>query len=173
MTTTPQPAEPTAPPERAWQIATAVLAVMCLTLLVITFVLRARADQAVQSEQRAVDAMAELEQSNAELGSRNDTLLNQLSVSNERLAEVINELGLPASALKVSEAQIRRAVAAQQAAGNARERQAAEAQTARLCAAATLRALGEVHAGPDIESGSDEAVSTLTAALPACQKALG
>ena len=53
----PTAAETERDPRRPWQIAVAVLAVFALTMLVITVVLRMRADEAVSARQDAVAAM--------------------------------------------------------------------------------------------------------------------
>ena len=177
----PTAAETERDPRRPWQIAVAVLAVFALTMLVITVVLRMRADEAVSARQDAVAAMEGLQSENAQLASRNEQLLTQLSASNERLADIIARLddtGLGAADEDVAEQ-----VAAQRAAERAADRRGAgpreqvvvlrtQLRNAQTCAAGALQALAQVHAGPDIESGSAQAASTLEAVLPACRAGL-
>lgn len=168
-------------PRRPWQVAVAVLAVLALTLLVITLVLRVRADEAVRARQDAVAAFEQLQAENAQLATRNEQLLTQLSASNERLADLVarvDDAGLGAADVDVAEQ-----VAAQRAAERAADRPGAgvrdqvavlraQLRNAQTCAAGALQALAQVHAGPDIDSGSAQAASTLQAVLPACRAGL-
>ena len=167
-------------PRRPWQIAVAVLAVLTLTMLVINLVLRARTDQAVTKEQEAVAALEGLRTENAELASRNEQLLTQLSASNELLAGIVARVDGTGAA----DANVARQVAAQRAAERAAARRGAGAReqaavlrallrNAQICAAGALQALSQVHAGPDIDSGSTQAAATLEAVLPACRAGLG
>ena len=108
-------------PRRPWQIAVAVLAILTLTMLIINLVLRARADQAVTKEQEAVAALEGLRSENAELASRNEQLLTQLSASNELLAGIVARIDGAGAA----DANVSRQVAAQRAAERAAARRGA------------------------------------------------
>jgi hypothetical protein len=167
-------------PRRPWQIAVAVLAILTLTMLIINLVLRARADQAVTKEQEAVAALEGLRSENAELASRNEQLLTQLSASNELLAGIVARIDGAGAA----DANVSRQVAAQKAAERAAARRGAGAReqvavlraqlrNAQTCAAGALQALAQVHSGPDIDSGSTQAAATLEAVLQACRAGLG
>jgi septal ring factor EnvC (AmiA/AmiB activator) len=166
-------------PRRPWQIAVAVLAVVTLTMLIINLVLRSRADQAVTTRDEAVAAVEQLRSENAELATRNEQLLTQLSASNERLADIVARVDGGGAA----DANVSRQVAAQKAAERAAARRGAgpreqvavlraQLRNAQTCAAGALQALAQVHAGPDIDSGSSEAAATLEAVLPACRAGL-
>ena len=63
-------------------------------------------------------------------------------------------------------------VAAQRAAKKALAKAQAQLRNAQTCAAGALLALSQVHSGPDVESGSDEAAATLESVLPACRAGL-
>ncbi|MGB3013217.1 MAG: hypothetical protein WBB41_01240, partial [Candidatus Nanopelagicales bacterium] len=123
---------------------------------------------------------------NAVLTTRSEQLLTQLSTSNERLAELISRLNLTNRQLAAADADVQTQVTAQRAAARAADRadnglQRARAQAAALraqlrnaqtCSAAAITALGQIHSGPDIESGADEAAATLESVLPACRAGL-
>ncbi|MEZ5157710.1 MAG: hypothetical protein R2687_02645 [Candidatus Nanopelagicales bacterium] len=170
---------------RRWQIAAVVLALVALTLLIINVVLRARVDSAAASEAAAV-AAAELQKENTQLSSRSEQLLTQLSTSGERLADLTSRLNLTDRQLAAADADVQSQVAAQRAAARAADRadsgvRQARAQAAALraqlrnaqtCSAAAIKALAQIHSGPDIESGADEAAATLESVLPACRAGL-
>ncbi len=176
---------PGAPRVNRWQAAALLLGVVATALLIINFVLRARVDEAVEAKAEAVTAAERLTTDNADLAARNEQLLTQLSASNERLSELVTRLSLTKKQLSVADADVARQVAAQKAAQRAvsradsqvqkaRARQAAaEAQlrNAQTCSAAGIKALSQIHAGPDIESGAEQAAVTLESALPACRAA--
>lgn len=157
---------PAADPARAWKAATAVLAVLALTLLVSTAVLRARADSAVQRAERAV---AEADAARAEAAAqtdRNERIFEQMSAASERMAEALAQLPNRG----VSEAAVRKAVAdATRAKAGARE----QTRVSQLCAQALVQALRETYAGADVESGAREALAEVAVAEPACRVALG
>jgi chromosome segregation ATPase len=168
-------------PLRRWQIAVAVLAVLSVTLLLITVILRTRADAAVEERDEAVARAETAGADVAQLQRRNEQLLTQLSTSNERLTELTGQF--TSQQLAAADRDVRRQVAAQQAAERAatRPRAGVRAQTAALraqlrnaqtCAAGTLLAMSQIHAGADVESGSDEAAATLESVLPACRAGL-
>lgn len=168
-------------PRRPWQIAVAVLAVVTLTMLIINLVLRSRADQAVTTKDEAVAALEQLRAENAELASRNEQLLTQLSASNERLADIVGRVD--SAGRGAADTNVAKQVAAQRAAERAAARRGAgpreqavalraQLRNAQTCAAGALQALAQVHAGPDIDSGSSEAAATLEAVLPACRAGL-
>lgn len=171
---------------RRWQIATAIAGLLALTLLIINVVLRVRLDDAVESQSQAVAAAETLRGENAELTSRTEELLNQLSTSNERLTGLVSQLNASKKQLAAADANVRRQVAAQTAAERAAERATsgarqqrartvalqAQLRNAQTCSAATIRALAQIHAGADIESGADEAAATLQGVLPACRAGL-
>lgn len=169
-------------PLRKWRIAVAVLALLSLTLFIINLVLRARADTAVAQRNEAVTAADQAKADAGTLQRRNDELLTQLSTSNERLTELTASLQLTDKQLAAADADVAKQVAAQQRAAAAAQRaqsasaraSALEAQlrNAQTCSAAAILAFGQIHAGPDIDSGSDEASDTLQAALPACKAGL-
>ncbi len=173
-------------PRRPWQIAVAVLGVLTLTLLIINVVLRTRADSAVRSENEAVAAAEELRAQTAQLSARSEELLTQLSTSNERLAEVTGRLNLTEEQVAAADANVNKQVAAQRAAerelrqadGGLRRARAevaalqAQLRNAQTCSAAAIAALAQIHSGPDIESGSEQAAATLEAVLPACRAGL-
>lgn len=175
-----------APSTRRWQIALVVVGLLAVTLLIINVVLRVRLDAAAESQSQAVSAAETLKSENAELTSRSEELLNQLSTSNERLTELVSQLKVTKEQLAAADADVRRQVATQNAAERAAERAnsgvgqqrarvaALEAQlrNAQTCSAATIRAFAQIHAGPDIESGADEAAATLDGVLPACRAGL-
>lgn len=167
---------------RRLQIAVAVLAVVTFTLLITAIVLRGRADSAVQARDEAVASAeaAELEATTQQ--RRNEQLLTQLSTSNERLAELTGSLSR--AQLAAADRNVEQQVAAQRAAEKAAGRAgagaparaaslAAQLRNAQTCAAGSLLALSQIHAGPDLDSGTDEAVSTLEAVLPSCAAGLG
>lgn len=152
---------------RRWQIAVAVLILVSLTLLIITIALRVRADSAVRERGEAV---ARAEAAGAEAGQqqrRNEELLTQLSASNERLSELTGQLDLAAADRNVD-----KQVAAQRAARRALAQAQAQLRNAQTCAAGALLALSQIHAGADIESGSDDAAATLNTVLPSCRAGL-
>lgn len=171
---------------RRWQIAAVVLALVALTLLIINVVLRARVDSAAASEAAAVAAAAELQKENTQLSSRSEQLLAQLSTSGERLADLTSRLNLTDRQLAAADADVQSQVAAQRAAARAADRadsgvRQARAQAAALraqlrnaqtCSTAAIKALSQIHSGPDIESGADEAAATLESVLPACRAGL-
>jgi len=176
---------PSASAVTRWQTAAVLLALVATVLLIINFVLRARLDTATEARAEAETVADQLTTDNADLSSRNDQLLTQLSASNERLSDLVARLALTKRQLSAADADVARQVAAQKAAqravsradGNvqkARARQAAaqaQLRNAQTCSAAAIRALSQIHAGPDIESGADEAAATLASALPACRAA--
>ncbi len=183
------PADPVAgprDPRRPWQIAVAVLGVLALTLLVINVVLRTRADSAIRSEKEAVATAEELRTQTTQLSARSEELLTQLSTSNERLAEVTGRLNLSEEQVAAADANVTRQVADQRAAqralrradGGLRRAQAevvalqAQLRNAQTCSAAAIAALAQIHSGPDIETGSDQAAATIEAVLPACRAGL-
>lgn len=147
---------------RLWQIVAAVLALLVVTLLITTIALRSRSEAAVSAQQAADQRAAELENANRELTERNERLFTQLSTSNERLTDAVDQVDVPAQYRDVSARQLRRAAAAK----GARD---AQLRNAQLCSAATLKALSQIHAGADIESGSDKALTILGAAVPVCR----
>lgn len=165
-------------PLRRWQIAVAVLALLSLTLLLINLVLRARAGNAVQQRDEAV---ARADQALAEAGQqqrRNDELLTQLSTSSELLTGLTGQVTLSAADVNVA-VQVAAQRAAQRAAtrpgaGPRARTVAARAQlrNAQTCAAGALLAMSQVHAGPDLESGADEAADSVRSVLPACKAGL-
>jgi chromosome segregation ATPase len=171
---------------RRWQIAAVALGLIALTLLIINFVLRARVDSVTASEAAKVATTAQLQQENAELRSRTEQLLTQLSTSNERLTDLTSRLNLTNRQLAAADADVQSQVAAQRAAARVADRadgglRRARAQAAALraqlrnaqtCSAAAIKALGQIHSGPDIESGADEAAATLESVLPACRAGL-
>ncbi|MFN8183605.1 MAG: hypothetical protein U0R23_04190 [Candidatus Nanopelagicales bacterium] len=173
-------------PRRPWQIAVAILSLLTLTLLIINVVLRTRADSAVRAETEAVATAEDLRAQTAQLSARNEELLTQLSTSNERLAEVTGRLSLTEKQVAAADANVTKQVAAQQAAeralrradGGLRRAQAevaalqAQLRNAQTCSAAAITALAQIHSGPDIETGSDQAATTLEAVLPACRAGL-
>lgn len=185
MTDTPTP-RTAADPARPWQIAVAVLAVLALTLLVINVVLRSRADSARAAQATAEQRTAQLTTENAELRTRNDQLLTQLSTSHERLTGVVDRMRLTKKQLAAADADVAAQVAAQKAAERAVRRADSQAQRARAalaatqaqlrnaqtCSAAAIRALSQIHSGPDIETGAAQAAETLESALPACRAGL-
>ena len=169
-------------PRRPWRIAVAVLGVLTITMLIINLVLRVRADDAAAAKDEAVAALDQLRAENADLATRNDQLLTQLSTSNERLADIVGRVD--DAGLGAADAHVASQVAAQRAAERAAARRGAGAReqvvvlraqlrNAQTCAAGALQALAQVHAGPDIDSGSSEAAATLEAVLPACRAGLG
>ncbi|MEZ5186120.1 MAG: hypothetical protein R2720_10280 [Candidatus Nanopelagicales bacterium] len=157
-----------------------------MTLLVINVVLRARLDDAHASEADALATAEELRSENTDLTKRNDQLLTQLSTSNDRLTGLTDRLNLSKKQLAAADADVKRQVAAQNAAERAVRRadagvrraraqvKASQAQlrNAQTCSVAGIKALAQIHSGPDIESGADKAASTLQAALPACRAGL-
>jgi FtsZ-binding cell division protein ZapB len=153
-----------------------------MTMLIINLVLRVRADEAVAAKDEAVTALEQLRSENADLATRNEQLLTQLSASNERLADIVgrvDDAGLGAAdadvAAQVADQRAAERAAARRGAG-AREQVAvlrAQLLNAQTCAAGALQALAQVHSGPDIDSGSSEAAATLEAVLPACRAGLG
>jgi hypothetical protein len=169
---------------RKWQIAVAALSVLSLTLLLINLVLRARADAAVTERQEAVTRADSAVAEAAAQQRRNEELLTQLSTSNERLAELTGQV--PERDLGPADANVERQVAAQRAAERAAQRAGSAVQRARAesaavraqlrnaqtCAAGGLLALAQIHAGPDIESGADDAAATLDSVLAACRAGL-
>lgn len=173
-------------PARPWQIAVAVLALVALTLLVINVVLRSRVDAAETERSAAVTAADGLREENATLTTRNEELLNQLSTSNERLADLTGRLNLTKRQLAAADADVQRQVAAQKVAERlARQADAgvskaraqvaavqAQLRNAQTCSAAGIKALAQIHSGPDIESGAGKAADTLQAVLPACRAGL-
>lgn len=184
--TPPETARGPADPLRAWRIAVAILGVLVLTLLIINLILRSRADTAVSQRIDAVGATEGLSARNAELTARNEQLLTQLSTSHERMAAVTERLGMQRELVAAADANVQRQVAAQQAAeraaqsaktATARSRAQvavfkAQLRNAQTCSAGALKALGQVHAGPDFESGAQQAADTLGAVLPACRAGL-
>ncbi|MFN8127482.1 MAG: hypothetical protein U0R28_01650 [Candidatus Nanopelagicales bacterium] len=153
---------------RRWRIAVIVLALLSLTLLITTIALRVRSDAAVRERNEAV---ARANAATAEAGQqqrRNDELLTQLSTSNERLAELTGQV----PGLGAADANVAQQVAAQRAAKKALAKAQAQLRNAQTCAAGALLALSQVHSGPDVESGSDEAAATLESVLPACRAGL-
>lgn len=155
----------------AWQVAVAVLAVLTLTLLLINLGLRGRADDAVAQRDEAVASAEQAKADAATLQRRNDELLSQLSTSSERLSGIIETMALTDQELSAADANVDRQVAAQnRAKGNAKVQ--AQLRNAQTCAAGTVLALSQIHAGPDIESGSNDAAVTLEAVAPACQAGL-
>ena len=109
---------------------------------------------------------------------RNDELLTQLSTSSELLTGLTGQARLSAA-----DGDVAKQVAAQRVAERAAARPGARAQArtvavraqlrnAQTCAAGALLALSQVHSGPDLESGADEAADTLKAVLPACRSGL-
>ncbi len=175
MTVQEPPAEPEVNPLLKWQIAVAALAVLALTLLIINVLLRSRADDAVAQRDAAI---GQADQARADLGTlqrRNDELLSQLSTSSERLSELVNSVGLTDKQLAAADADVAAQVRAQQRAEQADDTaRALQAQlrNAQTCSAGALLAFGQIHAGPDIESGASEAADTLEAVLPACRAGL-
>lgn len=173
-------------PRRPWQIAVAVLGLLALTLLIINVVLRTRADSAVRSQKEAVAAAEELRAQTTQLSARSEELLTQLSTSNERLAEVTGRLDLTEEQVAAADANVTKQVAAQEAAeralrradGGLRRARAevavlqAQLRNAQTCSAAAITALAQIHSGPDIETGSEQAADTLEAVLPACRAGL-
>jgi hypothetical protein len=183
MTIQQPPPQPETNPLLKWQIAVAALAVLTLTLLLINLALRGRADTAVAEREAAV---AQAEQANADLGvvqRRNDELLSQLSTSSERLSELLRAADLSDKQLSAADADVAAQVRAQQRAERALARNPspaaraaalqAQLRNAQTCSAGALLAFGQIHAGPDIESGATEAADTLEAVLPACTAGLG
>lgn len=185
-TTSPETARNPADPVRPWRVTVAILGVLVLTLLTINLVLRSRADAALSARTDAVGATDELAARNAELAARNEELLTQLSTSHERMAAVTERLGMGKELVAAADTNVQRQVVAQQAAQRAvrsadsavaRSRAraaalAAQLRNAQTCSAGALQALGQIHAGPDIESGADQAAETLEAVLPACRAGL-
>ena len=170
------------PSLRKWQIAAGVLGLLCVVLLLINVILRARADDAAHQRNEAV---AQADQAKSDAGTlqrRNDELLSQLSTSNERLTEIINTLALTKSQLAAADADVARQTAAQQRAEKALARansaaaraKAYEAQlrNSQTCSVAAILALQQIHSGPDIESGATEAADTLESVVPACKAGL-
>lgn len=154
---------------RRWQIAAAVLALVCLTLLITTIALRVRADAAVRERDEAV---ARADAAAAEAGQqqrRNEELLTQLSTSNERLTELTGQV----PDLGAADANVAKQVAAQRDAKRALARAQAQLRNAQTCAAGAVLALSQVHSGPDLESGADEAAATLDSVLASCRAGLG
>lgn len=154
---------------RRWQIAAAVLALVCLTLLITTIALRVRADAAVRERDEAV---ARADAAAAEAGQqqrRNEELLTQLSTSNERLTELTGHV----PDLGAADANVAKQVAAQRDAKRALARAQAQLRNAQTCAAGAVLALSQVHSGPDLESGADEAAATLDSVLASCRAGLG
>ncbi len=171
---------------RRWQVAVAILAVLTLTLLLINVVLRSRLDNAQANEAAAVATTEDLRSENADLTRRNDQLLTQLSTSQERLSGLVQRLDLTKKQLSASEANVARQVTSQRvaekaarqansAARKARARAAAvrfQLSNAQTCSAAGIKALAQIHSGPDIETGATEAADTLESVLPACRAGL-
>ncbi|MCU0278801.1 MAG: hypothetical protein MUF33_01175 [Candidatus Nanopelagicales bacterium] len=169
-----------------WQIAVAVLAVLTLTLLLINVVLRSRIDAARTAEAQAVAAAEDLRSENADVVRRNEQLLTQLSSSNEKLSGLIDRLNLTKKQLSAAQADVTRQVASQRiaeraarqadtAARKARARAAAlrfQLANAQTCSAAGIKALAQIHSGPDIETGATAAADTLESVLPACRAGL-
>jgi chromosome segregation ATPase len=169
-----------------WQIAVAVLAVLTLTLLLINVVLRSRLDAARTAEAQAVAAAEDLRSENADVVRRNEQLLTQLSSSNEKLSGLIDRLNVTKKQLSAAEADVARQVASQRiaeravrqadtAARKARARAAAlrfQLANAQTCSAAGIKALAQIHSGPDIETGATQAADTLESVLPACRAGL-
>jgi hypothetical protein len=100
--------------------------------------------------------------------------------SNERLADVIGRID---EGLGAADANVAQQVTAQRVAQRAATRPSAgpreqvvllraQLRNAQTCAAGALQALAQVHAGPDIDSGSSQAAATLEAVLPACRAGL-
>lgn len=182
MTIQQPPVQPQPNPLLPWQIAVAALAVISLTLLLLNVALRSRADNAVAERDAAI---AQAEQARSDLGvvqRRNDELLSQLSTSSERLAELVRTAELSDKQLAAADANVQAQVAAQQRAERALARASgaaaraaayqAQLRNAQTCSAAALLAFGQIHAGPDIESGATEAADTLESVLPACKAGL-
>lgn len=153
---------------RPWRIATIVLALLSLTLLITTIALRARSDGAVQQRNEAV-ARADAAASEAsQQQRRNEELLTQLSTSNERLVELTGQV----PDLAAADANVAKQVDAQRAAKRALAEAQAQLRNAQTCAAGALLALSQIHSGPDLESGSDDAAATLETVLPSCRAGL-
>jgi chromosome segregation ATPase len=160
--------------------------VLTLTLLLINVVLRSRLDAGRTAAAQAVTAAEDLRSENADVARRNEQLLTQLSSSNERLSGLVDRLNLTKKQLSAAEADVTQQVASQRtaeqaarqadsAAGKARAQAAAlrfQLANAQTCSAAAIKALAQIHSGPDIETGATQAAETLESVLPACRAGL-
>lgn len=155
---------------QAWKLVSLVLGLLVITLLITTITLRARADSAVTARQQAQALETQLQIENNELTRRNEQLFTQLSASHESLTEATRQVDVPNSLMDVSAQEVAGAVAQQQRAKGG-SKALAQLRTAQICSAGSLQALASIHVGPDIESGSDDALSNLQRVLPACKAA--